>query len=90
VAGNQTSMLIFESLDGRATAWTRQNAGKLLKAVNNSGEARRSLIGGTNLPAWISCTEVIVVFSRRRPRRAAQDCARAAIGATAQSANTNA
>src|SRR6476469_10028019 len=83
-------MLILESDDGRATACIRQNAGSVLNAVKNSGEARRSLIGGTNLPASTSCAAVIVMFSRRRPRRPAQDCARAEIDATAQSANTNA
>lgn len=31
-------MLICESDDGRATAWTRQNAGKGLNALKNSGE----------------------------------------------------
>jgi hypothetical protein len=90
VAGSQTSMLILESDDGRATAWTRQNAGSVLNAVKNSGEARRTLIGGTNLPASTSCAEVIVVFSRRRLRRAAQDCARAEIGANRNSANAHA
>jgi hypothetical protein len=32
-------MLISESDDGRDTACTRQNAGKVLNAVKNSGEA---------------------------------------------------
>src|SRR5712672_3619071 len=69
-------MRISESVDGRATAWTRQNAGKVLNAVKNSDEARRSMIGGTNLPESTNCAEVTVVFSNRRVRRATQDCAR--------------
>lgn len=80
-------MLISESDDGRATAWTRQNAGKVLNAVKNSGEARRSMIGGTNLPESTSCAEMTVVFSNRRPRRAEQDCAREVSGAEQQSAS---
>ena len=69
-------MLISESDDGRATAWTRQNAGKALNAVKNSGEARRIILGGTNLPESTNCAEVTVVFSNRSSRRAEQDCAR--------------
>ena len=69
-------MLISESDDGRATAWTRQNAGKVLNAVKNSGEARRIILVGTNLPESTSCTETTVVFSNFKPRRASQDCAR--------------
>ncbi len=81
-------MPISESDDGRATARTRQNAGKVLNAVKNSGEARRILIGGTNLPESTSCTEMTVVFSNRRPRRAEQDCARDGSGARQQSTST--
>jgi hypothetical protein len=80
-------MLISESDDGRATAWTRQNAGKALNAVKNSGEARRIILGGTNLPESTNCAEVTVVFSNRSSRRAEQDCARDACGAEQESAN---
>jgi hypothetical protein len=83
-------MLISESDDGRATAWIRQNAGNLLKAVKNSGEARRTIIGGTNLPESTSCAEMTVVFSNRWPRRAEQDCARNGSGARQQSASAHA
>jgi hypothetical protein len=69
-------MLTSESDDGRATAWTRQNAGKVLNAVKNSGEARRAIIGGANLPESTNCAETTVVFSNFKPRRAVQDCAR--------------
>jgi hypothetical protein len=69
-------MLISESDDGRASARIRQNAGKVLNAVKNSDEARRSIIGGTNLPESTSCAETTVVFSSFKPRRSVQDCAR--------------
>jgi hypothetical protein len=82
-------MLISESDDGRATARTRQNAGKVLNAVKNSGEARRTLVGGTNLPESTSCAAVTVVFSNRKPRRAGQDCARDGSGARQQSASAH-
>ena len=82
-------MLISESDDGRATAWTRQNAGKELNAVKNSGEARRILIGGTNLPESTTSAEMNVVFSNRRLRRAEQDCARDGSGARQQSASAH-
>jgi len=82
-------MLISESDDGRATARTRQNAGKVLNAVKNSGEARRTLTGGTNLPESTSCAEMTVVFSSRRSRRAEQDCARDGSGARQQSASAH-
>jgi len=83
-------MLISESDDGRDTAWTRQNAGNVLNAVKNSGEVRRSITGGTNLPESTSCAAVIVVFSNRRLRRAEQDCARDGSGAEQQSASATA
>jgi hypothetical protein len=83
-------MLISESDDGRATAWIRQNAGKVLNAVKNSAEARRILTGGTNLPESTSCAEVIDVFSNRTPRSAEQGSARAVTGARQQSASTHA
>ena len=83
-------MLISESDDGRATAWTRQNAGKVLNAVKYSGEARRSMIGGTNFPESTSCAEMTVVFSNFRPRRAEQDCARDGFGVEQQSASAHA
>jgi hypothetical protein len=82
-------MLISESDDGRDTARIRQNAGKVLNAVKNSGEARRTIIGGTNLPESTSCAEMTVVFSSRRLRRAGQDCARDVSGARAQSASAH-
>jgi hypothetical protein len=82
-------MLIFESSDGCATAWTRQNAGKVLNAVKNSGEVRRTITGGTNLPESTSCAEVIVVFANRTPWRAAHDCARDGSGAEQLSAKAN-
>jgi hypothetical protein len=82
-------MLISESDDGRATAWIRQNAGKVLNAVKNSGEARRTIIGGTNLPESTSCAEMTLVFSSRRLRRAGQDCARDVSGARQQSASAH-
>jgi hypothetical protein len=66
-------MLISESDDGRATACTRQNAGKELNAVKNSGEARRTITGGANLPESTSCAEITVVLSNRRLRRAEHD-----------------
>ena len=83
-------MLISESADGRATAWRRQNAGKVLNAVKNSGEARRIILGGANLPESTSCAEVTVVFSNFRPRRAEQDCARDGFGVEQQSASAHA
>jgi len=82
-------MLISESDDGRATAWIRQNAGKVLNAVKNSGEARRTMIGGTNLPESTSCAEMTVVFSNRRLRRAEQGCACAGRDARQQSASAH-
>src|SRR5712671_1172916 len=82
-------MLISESDDGRATARTRQNVGKVLNAVKNSGEVRRTIVGGTNLPESTSCAEITVVFSSRKSRRAAQDCARDAGGERQLSASTN-
>ena len=82
-------MVISESDDGRPTAWTRQNAGKMLNAVKNSGEARRTLTGGTNLPESTSWAAMTVVFSNRRPRRAEQDCARNGHGAREQSASAH-
>ena len=83
-------MLISESEDGRDTAWTRQNVGNVLNAVKNSGEARRSITGGTNFPESTSCAAVTVVFSNRRLRRAVQDCAREGTGAEQQSASATA
>lgn len=83
-------MLISESDDGRATVWTRQNAGKVLNAVKTSGEARRIIVGGTNLPESTSCAEMTVVFSNFRPRRAEQDCARDGCGVEQQSASVHA
>ena len=82
-------MRISESVDGRATAWTRQNAGKVLNAVKNSDEARRSIVGGTNLPESTSCADVTVVFVNRRSRRAEQDCARDGSADEQQSASAN-
>src|SRR5258708_6343394 len=82
-------MLISESDEGRATARTRQKVGKLLNAVKNSAEARRIIVGGTNLPESTSCAAITVVFSSRRSRRAEQDCARDAGGARQLSASTN-
>src|SRR5712675_1086623 len=82
-------MLISESDDGRAMARTRQNVGKVLKAVKNSAEARRIIVGGTNLPESTSCVATTVVFSSRRSRRAEQDCARDVGGASQLSASTN-
>jgi hypothetical protein len=89
MTGSQTSMPISESDDGRATAWTRQNAGKVLNAVKNSGEARRTLTGGTNLPESTSSAAMTVVFSNCRPRRVGHDCARDGNGARQQSASVN-
>lgn len=80
-------MLISESDDGRATACTLQNAGKVLNAVKTPATARRAIAGGTNLPESTSCADVTVVCSNRRPRRAAQDCARDGIGAEHESAS---
>ena len=82
-------MVILESDDGRAIAWTRQNAGKVLNAVKNSGEVRRTLVGGANLPESTSCADVTVVCSKRRLRRAAQDCARDDGGDRQPSASTH-
>ena len=83
-------MLILESGDSRATATTRQNGGRVLNAVKNSGEARRTGIGDTKLPESTSCAEVIVVFSNRTPRRAEQGSARNGTGARQQSASAHA
>ena len=82
-------MLMSESDDGRATAWTRQNAGNVLNAVKNSGDARRTILGGTNLPESTSCADVTVVLPSFRSRRAEQDCARDDAGAEQQSATAN-
>ena len=59
----------------------------MLNAVKNSGEVRRIILGGTNLPESTSWAEVTVVFSNRSSRRAEQDCARDACGAEQESAN---
>jgi hypothetical protein len=83
-------MPISESDDGRATAWTRQNAGNVWNAVKNSGEVRRTLVGGTNLPESTSCADVTVVFSNWRLRRAEHDCARDGSGAAQESASAQA
>jgi hypothetical protein len=80
-------MLISDSGDGRDNACTRQNAGKVLKAVKNPDAAPRTVTGATNLPESTISAEVIVVFSNRRPRSAAQDMAPAGTGAMQQSAS---
>jgi hypothetical protein len=82
-------MLISESDDGRATARARQNVGRVLKAVKNSGEVRRIIVGGTNLPESTSCADITVVFSNRSARRSEQDCARDWSGARQQSPSAN-
>src|SRR6266404_9041728 len=82
-------MLISESDDGRATARSRQKAGKAFHAAKNSGEARRIISGGTNLLESTSCADMIIVFSSRRLRRAEHDCARDGSGAEQQSASAN-
>lgn len=80
-------MLIFESPDGRDTAWTRQNADNVLNAVKNSGDARRTITGGTNLPESTSCAEVTVVFSNLSWLSVAHGCARDGWGAEQQSSS---
>src|SRR5262245_8164522 len=52
-AGNHTSTLISESLDGVSVAATRQNAGSFANA-----SAPRPLAGGVNAPALTACASV--------------------------------
>src|SRR5207244_2689091 len=83
-------MLISESLDGRATARTRQNAGKVLNAVKNSGDARRIILGGTNLPESTNSAERMVVRSSPTPSSELHDIARDGVDAAQQSTSRDA
>ena len=80
-------MLMSESFDGRATARTRQNVGKVLNAVKNSGEARRTIAGGTNFPESTTSADVIVVVPRGRARSALHGIARDGAGAAQANAS---
>ena len=57
--------------------------------MNNSGEARRTIGGGTNLPESASWAEMTVVFPNFSPLRAEQDSARDGTGAEQQSTSAN-
>src|SRR6266850_2973583 len=63
-AGNQTSIVISESLDGFSVAATRQNAGRL--AYENP---RPRAAGLTNAPGGTVCASVIVVFGSESAAR---------------------
>jgi len=65
--GNQTSILISESLVGVSVAATRQNAGR---SVNGFGpRPARPLGGGANDPGGTLCAEVIVACGSGRDAR---------------------
>src|SRR5687767_12396965 len=55
VSGNQTSILMSESLDGLSVAATRQNAGS-----SPNGAPSPLAPGGVNVPAGTACASVIV------------------------------
>ena len=78
-------MLISESLDGRAMARTRQNDGNALKAVKNSGDVLRIIVGATNFPESTSSAERIVFPSRRNAASERHDIARDGVGAAQES-----
>src|SRR5689334_24235246 len=61
-AGNQTSILISESLDGREVIATRQNSGASLNA--GAAAPLPGSAAGTNCPAGTLCAEVTAAFGR--------------------------
>jgi hypothetical protein len=61
----------------------------MLKAVKNSGDARRTIAGGTNFPESTSCAKVTVVPSIRTLPREEHAWARDGSGTEQQSASAN-
>src|SRR5262245_2082136 len=79
VLGNQTSILMAESLIGVSVAVTRQKAGRPVSVVGG-------VVGVTKTPVSLSVADVMVVCCTCRPARLVQGVA--AAGAAVNAAET--
>ena len=78
-AGNQTSILMSESLVGFKVAATRQKDGRLAYTAPPRPAPPRLATGGVNAPAATVWAAVMVVSGRARAVRPSQDAAPAAV-----------